>query len=61
MSFRKYAYAVQGDALNITVYGGLAGKKYPSGNFVIDIKYDLREVNIVRLKSGGSETVIFER
>lgn len=61
VSFRKYAYVVQGSVLNITVYGGLACRKYPSGNFVIDIKHDLREVNIVRLKSGGSETVIFER
>lgn len=59
-SFREYVYTIEGDALYITIYGGLVSNKCPNGDFIIDIQDDLQGVNTVYLKSGDEETAIFK-
>ena len=49
-TFRRYKYEIDQNNLYITVYGGLANKRFPDGRFEIDIQDSLGDVNAVYLK-----------
>ncbi len=60
-SFRKYDYTMEGDTLYLTVYGGLANRKYPNGDFEIVIEDHLENITKVCLNGTDEVTVLYKR
>lgn len=61
-SFRNYTYTIDGDSLYIVINGGLVIKKYPLGDFSINIEDEnLKNVSKVFLKHGkGNDRIIIK-
>lgn len=62
-SLRSLSHSIEDDSLYITVRGGLANKKYPKGDFNINIREDLSSVNNVYLMDEAEDEpiLIFHR
>lgn len=59
-SYRKYTYTIEEDTLYLTVSAGMVNRKYPYGNFTIEIHDPtLQNVSTIRLKSDNETKRIY--
>jgi len=59
-SYREYTYTIESDTLYLTVSAGMINRKYPYGDFTIEIQdVALQNVSAIHLKSDSETKQIY--